>query len=58
MLTANDIVPLILVVEDNPQVCRVLQMLLTRQGYRVELAADGSFEVPDWDELTRKGGRS
>lgn len=34
--------PLVLVVDDDPQNRRVLERLLTRQGYRVETAGDGS----------------
>src|SRR4051812_8175780 len=33
--------PLVLIVDDNPQVCRLLTVLLGREGYRVKVAEDG-----------------
>src|SRR5690606_22395948 len=38
---AAPVVPLVLVVDDSITVRRVTQRLLTREGYRVALAADG-----------------
>ena len=39
--TTSDHLPLVLVVDDSITVRRVTQRLLKREGYRVELAADG-----------------
>jgi two-component system KDP operon response regulator KdpE len=38
--------PRILVVEDDPQISRVLRTTLTMQGYAVEIAADGEAAQP------------
>jgi two-component system KDP operon response regulator KdpE len=39
----------ILVVEDDPQISRVLRTTLTMQGYAVEIAADGEAAQPNFE---------
>jgi len=36
-----NISPAVLVVDDNPQVCKLLRILLSREGYQIRVAEDG-----------------
>lgn len=41
MMTADQVSPLILVVEDDDHISQILKFMLERQGYRTVLAPDG-----------------